>query len=480
MILKGFIVPGKPQPLLAPEKSVAWMKLRRAFDLVAKEIEALKPDVLLLFSTQWVSVLGHQIQTHPHPKWNLVDQEWHDLGTVNYEFDVDSEFGKVCAGSARARGLHVHTVDYHGFPVDMGSVVATKLLNPKSQIPVSIFSCNMYSDKDETIILSKAVSDALKQQGKTAVAVAVTSFSNRVFHKTIRPEEDRIHSLKDDEWNRKYLQILGEGRLEDASQLAREFTQQASGDSKMKGVWFLAGAMGQTNRYEGQVYEYQPVYGTGAAIVGLTPSTRAAASREFDETDFETLGGSSPTHNPSHVSAGEMNAVSAGSRPNAVGARSDSIGARASSSDGNGKIIQVAASKAPKPVGAYPHARKFGDLLFLSGVGPRQPVTNEIPGGPIKNAAGEKQNYDIKAQTRATIENVKNILEASGASLQDVLDVTVFLVDMDRDFKGYNEVYAEYFKDIQATRTTLAIQALPTPIAVELKVTAKAPQNPKA
>lgn len=446
MILKGFIVPGKPQPLLAPEKSPGWMKLRRAFDLAAQEIEALKPDLLLLFSTQWVSVLGHQIQTHAHPKWNLVDQEWHDLGTVNYEFDVDVQFGQACAQSARARGLHVHTVDYHGFPVDMGSVVATKLLNPKNKIPVSIFSCNMYSDKDETIILSKAVSDALKQQGKTAVAVAVSSFSNRVFHKTIRPEEDHIHSLKDDEWNRKYLQILGEGRLEDASQLAREFTQQASGDSKMKGVWFLAGAMGQTNRYEGQVYEYQPVYGTGAAIVGLTPSSKASASREFDETDFETLGGKQTP--PALVEAE--------------------------------KIIQVNSSKAPQPVGAYPHARKYNDLLFLSGVGPRQPVTNEIPGGPIHNAAGEKQNYDIKAQTRATIENVKNILEASGASLQDVLDVTVFLVDMDRDFKGYNEVYAEYFQNIQATRTTLAIKALPTPIAVELKVTARAPRNSKA
>lgn len=452
MILKGFLVPGKPHPLLAPEKSPGWGKLRRAFDLAAQEIEALKPDVLLLFSTQWVSVLGHQIQTHPRLKWNVVDQEWHDLGTIQYDFAVDSQFGETCADSARGRGLHVHTVSYDGFPVDIGSVVATKLLNPKGHFPVSIFSCNMYSDKAETIILSKAISDALKTQGKSAVAIAVTSFSNRVFHQMMKPEDDRIHSLKDDEWNRKYLQILGEGRLEDASQLAREFTHQASGDSKMKGIWFLAGCMGQTNRYEGKIYEYQPVYGTGAAIVGLTPSEKLDASREFDETDFETLGGG-PIDAPASAESGS-------SAP--IGVREE--------------IIQLDAKKAPKPVGAYPHARRFGELLFLSGVGPRQPETNEIPGGPVRNSLGEKQNYDIRAQTRATIENVKGILEASGASLQDVLDVTVFLIDMDRDFKGYNEVYAEYFKDIQATRTTLAIQALPTPIAVELKVTARAPK----
>ena len=127
---------------------------------------------------------------------------------------------------------------------------------------------------------------------------------------------------------------------------------------------------------------------------------------------------------------------------------------------------------APKPVGAYPHARRVGDLLFLSGVGPRQP--GDALGGPIRDADGNPLDYDIEAQTRAVIENVRKILEASGSSLDRVLDITAFLVDMDRDFKGYNKVYAETFSSIQATRTTLAIRALPTPIAVEFKVLAAA------
>jgi 2-aminomuconate deaminase len=128
-------------------------------------------------------------------------------------------------------------------------------------------------------------------------------------------------------------------------------------------------------------------------------------------------------------------------------------------------------AKAPNPVGAYPHARRVGDLLFLSGVGPRQAGTNAIPGGPIKDENGPRE-YDIAAQTEAVIENIRVILEAAGSSLDKVVDVTAFLVDMDRDFQGYNAIYAKHFTSIQATRTTVAIRALPTPIAVEFKVIA--------
>lgn len=132
----------------------------------------------------------------------------------------------------------------------------------------------------------------------------------------------------------------------------------------------------------------------------------------------------------------------------------------------------VRTDAAPKPVGAYPHARRVGNLLFLSGIGPRDPRTNEIPGGPIRGPDGQPRDYDVKAQTRAVIANVKAVLEAAGSSFDRIVDVTVYLVDMDRDFAAYNEVWAEHFTAVQATRTTLAIRALPTPIAVEFKVIA--------
>jgi 2-aminomuconate deaminase len=118
-----------------------------------------------------------------------------------------------------------------------------------------------------------------------------------------------------------------------------------------------------------------------------------------------------------------------------------------------------------------------GDLLYLSGVGPRQPGTNAIPGGPIADDQGNPLDYDIKAQTQAVVDNITRILEEAGGSIEDVLDVTSFLVDMDRDFSGYNEVWAQTLGQVGPTRTTLAIRALPTPIAVEMKVIARAPAN---
>jgi 2-aminomuconate deaminase len=128
---------------------------------------------------------------------------------------------------------------------------------------------------------------------------------------------------------------------------------------------------------------------------------------------------------------------------------------------------------APKPVGAYPHARRVGDLLFLSGIGPRTPGSDAIPGNVV-DADGRLLAYDIKAQTRAVFANVRAVLEASGARWEDLVDVTVYLTDMARDFRCYNAIWAEHFPDIAGApcRTTLGISALPTPIAIELKCVA--------
>lgn len=134
----------------------------------------------------------------------------------------------------------------------------------------------------------------------------------------------------------------------------------------------------------------------------------------------------------------------------------------------------VRTDAAPAPVGAYPHARRVGQLLFLSGVGPREPGSNTIPGN-IYDADGKLIDYDIERQCRQVFANVRAVLEASGARWEDLVDVTVFLTDMARDFPAYNRLYAEYFKGVDACRTTLGITALPTPIAIELKCVAALP-----
>ena len=136
----------------------------------------------------------------------------------------------------------------------------------------------------------------------------------------------------------------------------------------------------------------------------------------------------------------------------------------------------IHASAAPRAVGHYPHARRVGDLLFLSGIGPRDPASNGIPGN-VHDADGRLLSYDIEAQTRAVFANVRAVLEASGARWEDLVDVTVYLTDMARDFKAYNALWAEYIPDAASApcRTTLGITALPTPIAIELKCVAVLP-----
>lgn len=455
--VKGLIVPGLPHPLLAPERNEGWGRIRRAFEEAREEVQGCGADLLLIYSTLWPSIVGHQIQAHPEPEWVHVDELFHDLGSIPYRFRMDGAFAEAYRDEARRRGLQARTVAYEGFPIDTGSVVALKLLNPGNELPACIVSSNVYADRAETVVLGKAARSALEARGRRAVAVVVSTLSNRLFTDFIDPAEDRIHSLKDEEWNRKVLEFLEAGRLEDVAQLSREIHRQIRVKKvvNFKPVWWLSALLGQHNRFDGRVYDYAPIYGAGAAVISLTPAAGGVGDKEYDEENVE-------------VFTGEREVLSGGGAASGAGADSTVGAARAAE-----RAAAVRTSAAPRPVGVYPHARREGELIFVSGMGPRDPKDDSIPGGPVRDEAGRLRDYDVEAQTRATIENVRSVLEAAGSSLDRVVDVTVFLIDMDRDFEGFNRVYAEYFEGVGATRTTLAISALPTPIAVELKVVAR-------
>jgi len=135
----------------------------------------------------------------------------------------------------------------------------------------------------------------------------------------------------------------------------------------------------------------------------------------------------------------------------------------------NKEVQRIDTKKAPKPVGLYPHAKRVGDLLFLSGIGPRDVATGVAVPGLERDHNGNFIKFDFAAQCHSVFNNVRAVLEASGATWNDLVDVTVFLVNMQRDFVTYNKIYAEYFKDNQPCRTTVGISSLPTPIAIELK-----------
>ncbi|HEY8133047.1 MAG TPA: Rid family hydrolase, partial [Thermoanaerobaculia bacterium] len=441
LIQKAYIVPGQPHILLAPQKNRGWGALKKAYEEVGREIARSDAELILLYSTQWFSVIGHLMQVDPNPKWVLVDQNWYQFGEIPYEFRVDPEFGKLYCTLAREAGMQAATVNYHGFPIDPGTVVALKLLNPKNAIPASIVSCNIYAERDETRALGRIAREAIDRYGKKTIVVCVTNLSNRYEVGDIDPAHDVISSAKDDEWNRKILEMFGEGRLEDVAQVAREFGREANADMGFKAIWWLASLMGENNRYDGAVREYQPVWGTGCAIVELTPAPKKQIEfeKEFDEGPAVVLqeqGTGLETHNV--LTSAVTPSVSEG--PGGTGgARSERSGPAPpprSLADARDDMV-VFTSKAPTPVGPYPHARRVGDLLFLSGIGPRRPGSGEIP-GLIRDGAGSVIAHDIEAQTRAAIENVKAILEEAGSSLKKVLDVTVYLTDMERDFAAFN------------------------------------------
>ncbi len=131
----------------------------------------------------------------------------------------------------------------------------------------------------------------------------------------------------------------------------------------------------------------------------------------------------------------------------------------------------IETDNAAKPLGAYPHARRAGNLLFLSGIGSRSAKDNTIP-GLVQDEQGNIVSHDIEAECHAVFANVKAVLEASGSSWEQIIDVTVFLTNMKKDFPLYNKIYGDYFKNVQACRTTVEVKSLPTPIAIELKVIA--------
>jgi len=462
-VVASFVVPVHPHTVLAPDQNPGWQRLRDAFDEAAQTIRDLEADLLIVYSTTWPSIIGHQIQSDPNPEWVMVDHDFHDLGSIPYSFNIDAEFAHAWDEANRKRGLQSRCVNYKGFPIDVGSVVALTLLNPDNSIPAVIVSSNMYANRSETTVLAKSCLDVIKTQGRRAVAITAMSLSNRMFTDFISPQDDKIHSLKDDEWNRKILEFFKQGRLEDVGQLSRTIHQQIRVQKVVafKPMWWLSAMNGNRNDLTGRVMAYEAIHGAGGAVVHLDPASSGVGDKEYDEDDVEYY-------------HGEREVLDIVEEDQVQSQTNDEVTEETS----NGPDLwepteakgSVNTTTAPKPVGAYPHARRVGDMLFLSGVGPRQPGTNAIPGGPIHDKNGEPLPYDIKAQTRAVVENVKRIVEEAGATMEQVVDVTTFLVDMKRDFQGYNEVWAETLGKVGPTRTTLAIDALPTPIAVEMKV----------
>jgi 2-aminophenol/2-amino-5-chlorophenol 1,6-dioxygenase subunit alpha len=275
-IVKGYIMPGLPHVML-PRDSASRLDLRNACRVAGANVREARPDVLVIFSTQWVSVLGHLVQARPNPTGLHVDENWYDLGDLPYDFRTDLDLARKTIDLGTAAGLQVRPVDYEGFPIDTGTLVALDFINPKNEIPVVCISCNIYSGRDEELKLGRAAADAVRALGRRAVMVASTGLSGHYFTREITDDEDRIVNEADDVANSRLLDLMAAGKCLDAMDLVPEYAAATGADMQFKSYYWLMGAIGSgrvddkvLGKVSGKVLGYGSIWGSGAAVVEFT------------------------------------------------------------------------------------------------------------------------------------------------------------------------------------------------------------------
>jgi 2-aminophenol/2-amino-5-chlorophenol 1,6-dioxygenase subunit alpha len=265
-VVGAAMVPGMPQ-LLAAEPAPSWKLLADAARQAGRDLRAAGPDAFVVLSTQWFTVLGHQFQVDPNPRGGHVDENWYayDYGTLDYDLRVDVELAEAWACQAEDMGFQARRTRYDGFPVDTGTVVAGKLVDPDRSRPIALVSCNLYAAAGDLGRIAEAAALAAGKLGRRVAFVAVSGLSSGLIQRWIEPAEDRFEDAGHDAWNRRVLDLLAAGRTGEVLALREEYAREAQADSQLRALAFLAGS-GACDR-PARVLEYGPVWGTGAAVV---------------------------------------------------------------------------------------------------------------------------------------------------------------------------------------------------------------------
>jgi len=266
-VVGAFLLPGSPLPALKPDEE-AYAPMVAAMEEVRDRIRILKPDALVIYSTQWVAVLDQLWQTRKRISGLQVDENWHELGTLRYDLRTDMSLARACVRACGAAGISAKAVDYDGFPIDIGTIAVNSIINPSGDIPVVIASNNLYHDWDRTRKLGEIAAASAVDQGKRVVAIGIGGLSGTIF-RDLRPfAEDRIASDADDSWNRQILEKLVAGNHEELEAEIPIFSRDAKADMGFKHLAWLLGCAGA--EYRGaEVLAYGATYGAGAAVVEI-------------------------------------------------------------------------------------------------------------------------------------------------------------------------------------------------------------------
>ncbi|MFC0542499.1 DODA-type extradiol aromatic ring-opening family dioxygenase [Kutzneria chonburiensis] len=265
-VVGAALLPGMPH-LLAKDPAPAWADLRTAVEQVGEEFREAGVDTVLMMSTQWFTVLGHQFQLDPNPRGHRVDENWYayDYGHVGYDLRIDTELTERWADLTAARELQARRTHYDGFPIDTGTVTVTPLLDPGRQFRFALVSCNLYAQVDDIATLGETGVAAAEASGRRVGVVVVSGLSAGLIQQWIEPSEDRISTPEQDKWNRRMLDALGRGDADEALRLREPFAREAAADSQFRALAFLLGA--GVLKDPGELLAYGPVWGTGAAVM---------------------------------------------------------------------------------------------------------------------------------------------------------------------------------------------------------------------
>lgn len=261
-VVSAFLVPGNPLPMLQPGNP-PWQPLVAGYAAAAEALKASRPDAILVYSTQWIAVLDQLWQTRAHSVGVHVDENWHDCGDLAVDVRVDVALAEACIAGCAEIGVKARGVDYAGFPIDTGTIVADTLVNP-DRTPMVIAANNLYHDFAKTERLGAMAAAVAAAQGKRIAVIGIGGLSSSYFDHEIDVADDSIRHAGDDAANRSFLEALTGGTAAARAGLDA-YVAAAKPDMGMKHLAWLLGATGDFDRAE--VLGYGPTYGAGAAVV---------------------------------------------------------------------------------------------------------------------------------------------------------------------------------------------------------------------
>jgi len=260
----AFLVPGLPHPMLKPD-NLPWGQLASAYQRAGRAMSAARPDTIIVYSTQWLAVLDELWQTRPHLKGQHVDENWYEFGDLPFDMTIDTELAHACITATRAIGVTSKPVNYDGFPIDTGTIVADHFLNEGSA-PLVLCSNNIYHDWAKTVGLGRVAAETAEQLGRRYALVGVGGLSGAMFREAIAIRDDRIHDPEADRWNRTVLDLIERGDVAGLKRVLPDYQKQAKPDMGLKHLAFLLGGL-KENFFGARVHGYGPVWGSGAAVV---------------------------------------------------------------------------------------------------------------------------------------------------------------------------------------------------------------------